>query len=185
MYKKESRENKRLIWVAFICSLVFLFIAFRFLISELPDKNNIVEIHGILKSDIKVKKRGRGSRVLVIKLENYPKINFIIQSVSLGETYSQELMDENKARDSIKIFIENREYRRKIAKTEKIPFPENIFHPDKISIVEIKNSKSNYLLLKDYNKAHLKNNYLGIAFFGILGLLMILLGIKGKQYFKG
>ncbi|WP_435524846.1 hypothetical protein [Chryseobacterium indoltheticum] len=106
----------------------------------------------------------------------------MIGSVSLDETYSKKLRDENKTGDSITFFIEDVEFRRKIIKKEKIPFPENILYPEKISIVEIKNNKSNYLLLEDYRKAHLKNNYLGTAFLGVLGLLMFLLGMKVMQH---
>lgn len=106
----------------------------------------------------------------------------MIGSVSLDKTYSQELKEENKAGGSITFFIEDVEFRRKIVKKEKIPFPENILHPEKIDIVAINNNKSNYLLLEDYRKAHLKNNYLGTAFFGVLGLLMFLLGMKVMQH---
>lgn len=106
----------------------------------------------------------------------------MIGTVSLDDTYSEKLTDENKMGDSITFFIEDVEFRRKIVKKEKIPFPENILHPEKIGIVEIKNSKSHYLLLEDYRKAHLKNNYLGTAFFGILALLMFILGMKVMQH---
>lgn len=106
----------------------------------------------------------------------------MIGTVSLDETYSEKLTDENKMGNSITIFIEDMEFRRKIVKKEKIPFPENILHPEKIGIVAIKNNKSNYLLLEDYRKAHLKNNYLGTVFFGILSLLMFILGMKVMQH---
>lgn len=105
----------------------------------------------------------------------------MIGSVSLDKTYSEKLTSENKTGDSIMFFIEDVEFRRKIVKKEKIPFPENILHPEKIDVVAIKNNKSNYLLLEDYRKAHLKNNYLGTAFFGILSLLMFILGVKVLQ----
>lgn len=178
---KEKKENKKLIWIAFAFSFILLFFAFKFYVSELPNKNNIVKINGVLKNDIKIKKGKRGN-TLIIKLKNHPEINFTIGSVSLRQSYSQKLIDENKSGDSIMFFIENKEYNRKILKTEKIPFPENIFHSNKISIVEIKNRKSNYLLLSDYNKEHLENNYLATAFLGFFGLLMTFLGIKGIQY---
>jgi len=102
---KESIENKKLIWIAFACSLVFLFIAFKCFISELPDENNIAKITGILKDDIKKENRGRGKKSLIVKLKNYPEIDFMIGSVSLDKTYSEKLTSENKTGDSITIFI--------------------------------------------------------------------------------
>lgn len=164
--------------------MVFLFIAFKLFISELPDESNIVKITGILKDDIKKENRGRGKKSLIVKLKNYPEIDFMIGTVSLDETYSEKLTDENKTGDSITLFIEDVEFRRKIVKKEKIPFPENILHPEKIDIVAINNNRSNYLLLEDYRKAHLKNNYLGTVFFGILGLLMFILGMKVMRNIK-
>lgn len=90
----ETVENRKIIWAAFACSLVFLLIAYKFFISELPHKNNIVQISGILKDEIKFERKGRGKKFLVIKLKNYPEIDFMIGSVSLEETYSQELINE-------------------------------------------------------------------------------------------
>ncbi|MCD1115775.1 hypothetical protein [Chryseobacterium turcicum] len=176
--------NKKLIWSLFAFGLFFLFLAFKFFISELPDKNNIVKVSGLLENDIKRESGRRGKKSLIIKLKNYPEIDFMIGSVALDEIDSEELIDENKAGDSITFFVEEKDFRRKVLKTEKIPFPENILHPEKIHILEIKNSKSNYLLLEDYRKAALKNNYLGVAFFGILGILMFIAGIKLIQVQK-
>lgn len=181
---KETVEDKKLVWTAFVCSLVFLFIAFKFFVSELPDKNSIVKISGILKDEIKFERRGRGKKSLIIKLKNYPEIDFMIGSVALRQTNSEALILENKVGDSIDLFVDNRDFRRKIVKTEKIPFPENYLHSDKINIVEVRNSKSSYLLLNDYNKVHLKNNYLAIAFFGILAFLMTIFGIKILHAYK-
>lgn len=164
--------------------MVFLFIAFKFFISELPDKNNIVQISGILRDEIKYERRGRGKKTLIIKLKNHPEIDFMIGSVSLDETYSQELIHENRIGDSINLFVESKEFRRKIVKTEKIPFPENILHPQIVHIVEINNGKSNYLFLEDYRKEHQRNNYLGAGFFGVLSVLMFFLGIKVLRHRK-
>lgn len=180
----ESMGNKKLIWSLFAFGLFFLFLAFKFFISELPDRNNIVKVSGLLENDIKRESGRRGKKSLIIKLKNYPEIDFMIGSVALDEIDSEELIDENTAGDSITFFVEEKDFRREIVKKEKIPFPENILHPEKIHIVAIKNSKSNYLLLEDYRKAALKNNYLGAAFFGILGLLMFIAGIKLIQVQK-
>jgi hypothetical protein len=181
---KGKTENKKSIYIAFISSFILLLFAYKFYISELPNKNNITKIRGILKENIKIKKGRRGSKTLIIKLQEYPKINFTIGNVSLRQTHEQKLLEENKLGDSITFFIENKEYKRKILKTEEIPFPENYLHPETISVVEINNNNSNYLSLTDYNKEHKENNYLGIAFFSLFGLFMAFLGIKGIEYHK-
>lgn len=108
----------------------------------------------------------------------------MIGSISLDETYSKKLINENKLGDSLTLFIENKEFRRKIVKTEEISFPENILHPQIVDIVEINDGKSNYLFLEDYRKELQRNNYLGASFFGILSLLMFFLGIKVLQHGK-
>ncbi len=181
---KEKFKNKKLIYFAFISGFILFFVAFKFYISELPNKNNITEIKGVLKENIIIKKGRRGSRTLIINLKEYPKINFTIGSVSLRQTYEHELLNEKKIGDTITFFIINKEYKSKILKTENIPFPENFLHSEKINIVEIKNKNSSYLSLNDYNKEHKENNYLALVFFGLFGLFMVFLGIKGIGFHK-
>lgn len=100
----------------------------------------------------------------------------------MGETYSRSLIDENKSGDSIIMLIDKKEFNRKILKIEKIPFPENYLHAEKISIREIHNKKFEYLSLKNYEKANRFNNYLAVGFFGLFGLLMLYIGTKGIIY---
>lgn len=182
--KKEKTENKKVIYIAFISSFILLLVAYNFYNSDLPNKNNVTQLKGILKENIILKKGRRGSKTLIITLQEYPKISFTIGSVSLRQTYEQELLDENKIGDSISFFVENQEFKRKILKTEKIPFPENYLHSEKIPIVEINSKSKNYLTIDDYNKEHKENNYLAIAFFGFFGLFMAFLGIKNVEYHK-
>lgn len=177
----KNKNNKKLGLIALISGFCFLLIAVQIFNSELPNKNNIVKISGILENDIRIKRRNRGSKSLTINLKKYPEINFMIGNVSLRQTYDNELINDNKAGGYIEFFIEDRDFRRKILKKEKIPFPENILHADKISIVEIKNNTSSYLLLEDYNRAHLKNNYIGTTFFGLVGMLAFILGMIGMN----
>jgi len=182
-YHKEKKSNRRLIWISFISSFFLLFFAVKISLSELPDRNSIKQIKSILK-DIKIKKGRRGSRTLIINLNEYPEINFMIGSVALDKTSFYDLINDNKPGDSIMLFIENQEYNRKIVKSEKIPFPGNFLYKNNISIVEIHNRNSEYLSLNGYNKAHRNNNYLAIAVLGFFGLLMLLVGIKGVKYYK-
>jgi len=179
---KSAKENIKLIYIAFISSFVLLFFASKFCFSEFPNKNNIIELKGILKENIKIKKGRSGRRTLIIKLQKYPKIDFNIGNVSLRQTNEQKLLGDKKSGDSINFFIGNKEYRRKILKTERIPFPENYLHPEQINVVEINNKNFSYLSLEGYNKEHKENNYLAIIFFGFFGLLMFFLGIKGIKH---
>ncbi|WP_080778672.1 hypothetical protein [Chryseobacterium phocaeense] len=181
-YHKEKKSNRRLIWISFILSFFLLFFAIKISLSELPDRSSIIEIKGILK-DVKIEK-GRRNRALVIHLNEYPEINFVIGSVVLNQTSFHDLMSDNKPGDSIMFFIENQEYNRKILKSEKIPFPGNLLYKNNIDIVEIHNRNTEYLSFNGYIKATRNNNYLIIAFLGFFGLLMLLVGIKGVKYYK-
>lgn len=182
-YQKEKKSNFRLIWISFISGFILLFFSVKCSFSEFPTRSSIVEIKGILK-DLKIKKGRRGSTTLTILLNEYPEINFMIGSVAISQTYTHELMNENKPGDSITFFIEKQEYNRKIVKSEKIPFPENYMYKNNIGIVEIHNKNTQYLSLKDHNESHRNNNYLAIALLGFFGLLMLLVGIKGVQYYR-
>ncbi|QCX54375.1 hypothetical protein [Elizabethkingia sp. JS20170427COW] len=181
---KSAKENIKLICIAFISSFILLFFAGKFYFDKLPNKTNIIELKGVLKNDIKIEKGRRGSRTLIIKLKEYPTIEFTIGSVSLRQTYEQQLLEENTIGDSLTLFVKNKTYRTKILKTEKIPFPENYLHPENVSIVEIKNKKFTYLSIDDYDKEHKINNYLAIALFGFFGVFMTFLGIKGIIYHR-
>lgn len=182
-YNKEKKSNSKLIWVLFILSFIFLFVSIKYSLSKLPNTNSITEIKGLLK-DFKIKRGRRGGNFLTIKLNEYPEINFIIGSVSMSQIYYQEFVTENKLGDSISLFIEKHQYNRKILKSEKIPFPEKYLHKNNISIVELHSKNTEYLTLNDYIKVNQNNNYLAIAFFGFLGLLMLLVGIKHLKYYN-
>jgi len=181
-YHKEKKANRRHIWVSFISSFFLLFFAIKVSLSELPDKGSITEIKGVLK-DIKIKK-GRRSKTLIINLNEYPEINFMIGDLELNQSALYDLMNGNKLGDSIIFFIEKHEYYRKIVKSEKIPFPVNFLYKKNIDIVEIHNRNIEYLSLNNYNNAHRNNNYLAIAVLGFFGLLMLLAGIKGIKGIK-
>lgn len=174
--RKENTKNQniKVILTSFSLGFVFVGLALKFMTSKLPDKENTVSITGILDHDIEL--HGRKSKTFIINLKNHPDINFQIGSVSLKQTYSDDLTTENKTGDTMIIIIEDAEYRSKILKKEKIPFPDNILHYDKVDVVEIRNKTKTYLSLEDYVTAHRQSNYIGIAFFGIFGLILISAG---------
>ncbi|MBB6369444.1 hypothetical protein [Chryseobacterium shigense] len=181
-YQKEKRTNLRLIWISFISGFILLLFSVKCSFSELPTRSSIVEVKGIVK-DLKIKK-GRRSKTLIINLNEYPEINFMIGDLELNQSSLYGLMNDNKQGDSIMFFIEKHEYYRKIVKSEKIPFPGNFLYKKNISIVEIHNKNTPYLSLKDYNESHRNNNYLAIALLGFFGVLMLFVGIKGVQYYR-
>lgn len=183
MDNTEKRSNQKFIWISFISAFIFLFISVQHSLSELPERNSITEIKGILK-EFKINKGKRGSKNLTIKLNEYPEISFKIDQIAIKQTYLQKFITENKPGDSIAFYIENKEYSSKILKSEKIPFPENYLQKNNISIVELHNGNTEYLSLNDYNKEHQHNNYWAIAFFGGLGLLMLYVGIKAMRYYN-
>lgn len=173
-----------MIWICFISSFIFFFIAVKASMNQQIALDNITEIKGILKENIKIKRGNRGSKTLIIRLKEYPEIKFVIGSIAIDQTYTHELMSENKQHDTLCFFIENKEFRRKILRSEKVPFPENYLRNNTISIVEIHKNNLQYLKIDDYNKAHQKNTYLTIAFFGFIGVLMLFVGMKGVRYYR-
>ncbi len=179
---KSAKENIKLISIALISSFILLYFAGKFYFDKLPNKENVTKLKGTLKNEIKTKKGRRGNRTLIIKLKEYPTIEFTIGSVSLRQTFEQKLLEENISGDSLTVFVKNKTYNTKILKIEKIPFPENYLHPESVNVVEVKNKNFTYLSLDDYNKEHKINNYLATGFFGLFGLFMFFLGIKGIMY---
>lgn len=169
-------ENRKLITGLFILGFIFLLFAFKFATSELPEKDNVVKITDVLAHDIQIK-RSKSSKTLILNLKKYPELNFQIGGSSLRQTIYEDLIHENKSGDTITIFVENAEYRSKILKKEKIPFPDNYLHADKINIVEIKSKNRKYLSLEEYIDDERQNNHLGAAFFGLAGLFLIFGGI--------
>ncbi|KPE52282.1 hypothetical protein AOB46_05235 [Chryseobacterium indologenes] len=180
----EKKTNVRMIWICFISCFIFFFIAVKASMKQRVTFDNSTEIKGVLKENIKIKKGKRGSETLIISLKEYPEIKFVIGSIVIDQTYTHELMSENKQDDTLSFSIESTEFRSKILRSEKIPFPENYLRNNTISIVEIHKNNLQYLTMDDYNKAHQKNTYLLIAFFGFMGILMLFVGAKGVRYYR-
>lgn len=174
----------KMIWICFISGFILLFFTIKISITAFTSPDKTVEIKGVLKEDITIRKGRRGSRTLVILLKEYPEIKFEIGNIATGKTYVDELMSEKKANDSLHFSIENKEFKSKILKSEKVPFPDNYLRKNTIDILAVHQGSLQYLTLEDYHEVHQKNRYLMISFFGGLALLMLFAGIKGAQYYK-
>ncbi len=173
-----------MIWICSISCFIFFFIAVKAFMNQQITLDNITEIKGILKENIIIEKGKSGSETLVIRLKEYPEIKFVIGSISIDQTYTHELMSENKQYDTLSFFIESKEFRRKILRSENVPFPENYLRKNTISIVEIHKNNFQYLTVNDYNNTHQKNTYLIIVFLGVMGVLMLFVGMKGVRYYR-
>lgn len=180
----EKKTNVRMIWICFISCLIFFFIAVKASMTQWIPPDHITEIKGVLKENISIEKGKRGRETLIVRLKEYPEIKFVIGSIVIDQTYTHELMSENKQNDTLSFSIENKEFRRKILRSEKVPFPENYLRNNTISIVEIHKNNFQYLTVNDYNREHRKNTYLIIAFFGFMGVLMLFVGMKGVRYYR-
>jgi len=110
---KSAKENLKLICIAFISSFILLYFAGKFYFDELPNKKNVIELKGTLINNIEIEKGRRGSRTLIIKLREYPTIEFTIGSVSLRQTFEQRLLEENISGDSLTLFVEKKLYKTK------------------------------------------------------------------------
>lgn len=182
---KKEVEQKNVLKILIIASLFgvfFVCIANQFYQnSAILSRNDVQVVKGILSEDIRLE-HSRKSRSLVIKLENLSDFEFIIGSVSLDETYYQDLMKDFKKGNKIYLTIEKEEYQKKIAKTNQLTFLDKYFHYEKIDVVEVENKNFKYLSLSDFNNTHKNNDYWGIGFFSLLGLFLIIFGVYG--YFK-
>lgn len=172
----EINENSKWIRSLFILGFIFLLVAYQFVTNELPEKDNVVKITDVLAHEIQLT-RSKRSKTLILNLKKYPELNFQIGGSSLRQFTYENLIEENKSGDTITIFVEDKEYQSKILKKEKIPFPANFLHADKITVVEISNKNRKYLSLEEYIDDERQNNYLGVAFFGLAGLFLIFGGI--------
>ncbi|AQY22471.1 hypothetical protein [Riemerella anatipestifer] len=173
---KNRKENIKLILIAFISSLILLFFATKWYFYELPDQNSIVEINDVFKEKIKTERGYKGKISLVIKLRRNPNINFKINSISWRTTDSRELIEENKIGDSITLYVKKSDYKSKILNPET--------NDSYVDVVEIRNNKTVYLSLSDYNRVHSVNNILGILFFSFFGVFMFILGLMGIRYHR-
>ena len=169
-------ENKQYSFAFILIGLTFLGITAKNYEYKKLSSSDISIVKGHLSEPLKLE-RGRRSKTLIIKLNEFPEFNFRVGGMSLSETYYEDLMKDFNKGQLLEFAIENKDYDKKISKTTELTFWDLIFHYDKIHIVEIIDNDFKYLSLEDYNRVHNTNNKWLLGFFGIFGLLLTTGGI--------
>jgi len=123
------------------------------------DDLSLSEVSGVAASPPDVYKSG-SSRWVRVKLTNYPKYTFEINSSAFDATATE--VREIKAGDSVFLGIERSEYKKKISKEQPMGFWHKTDLPDKISIYELADSKYQYLSLENCMLASEADGKLGI-----------------------
>lgn len=174
--KLDRKEIIKLSIILLFLSILFIYIASQYYKDESLTKNDIQLIKGKLTEDIELK-RGKKSKSLLIKLENYSDFEFKIGSLALKETAYDDLMNDIKKGDSIYLSIEKEEYLAKVNQTRQLNFRDKYFFDNTIFVVEVRSKGFAYLSSADFNKVHRNNDYWGMGFFGIFGILLLITGI--------
>ncbi|WP_073487277.1 MULTISPECIES: hypothetical protein [unclassified Flavobacterium] len=174
--KLKRKEKIRFSIILTFLGILFIYIASQFYEDTSLTKNDVYVIKGTLSEDIKLQ-RSKKSKSLVFKLETLSDFKFKIGSLALGETYYEGLMSDFKKGDEIYLTIKKDQYQKKISKKAQMSFLDKYFHYEKIDVVEVENKNFKYLSLSDFNKTNRNNDYWGIGFFGIFGLLLTTVGI--------
>lgn len=174
--KLDRKEKIKFSIILILLGILFIYIASQFYKDTSLTKNDVYTVKGTLSEDIELK-RSKKSKSLVFKLENLSDFEFKIGSLALDETYYEDLMNDLKKGDEIYLTIEKDQYQKKISKKAHMSFLDKYFHYEKIDVVEVENKNFKYLSLSDFNKTNRNNDYWGIGFFGIFGLLLTTVGI--------
>jgi hypothetical protein len=174
--KIKRKEGIKLSIILTLMGVLFIYIASQFYKESSLTKNDVRIIKGTLSEDIKLE-RNKKSRSLVFKLEDLSEFKFKIGSLALDETYYEDLISDFKKGNEIYLTIEKDQYEKKISKKAQMSFLDQYFHYQKIDVVEVENKGFKYLSLSDFNKTNRENDYWGIGFFGIFGLLLAITGI--------
>lgn len=174
--KLDRNERIKLAIILILLGILFLYITSLFYKDDTLTKNDVYILKGTLSKDIELK-RSKKSKSLLFELENLSDFEFKIGNLALKETYYEDLMHDFKKGDEIYLTIEKEQYRKKISKKVQMSFWDKYIHYQKIDVVEVENGNFKYLSLSDFNKTNLKNDYWGMGFFGIFGLLLPIIGI--------
>jgi hypothetical protein len=170
------KENKQYSIAFILIGIIFLFITSKNYENKKLSFNDISIVKGHLSEPLKIE-RGRRSKTLVIKLNEFPQFNFRVGGMALGETYYDDLIKDFNRGQALEFAVEREVYDKKISKKTKLTFWDLIFHYDKIPVVEITDNDFKYLSLEDYNSVHDTNNKWIIGFFGLLGSILTIGGI--------
>jgi len=139
------------------------------------DAKDIVVFGAKNAEKIELRKRKRNS--VLIKLENFPDLNFIISGKNLKATFVDDLINEVKEGDSIFIGIDKAEYRKKIINVDSLSFADTYFFNENISVESVASKNNDYLNLSGVNAVRLDDKFWDVTIFGFFGFIMILPGL--------
>lgn len=133
-------------------------------------REQLIIVKGTLSEEIKIQKGSKGSRSIIIKLNEYPNNIFRINNLAYIETYSTRLLENCKLMDSLFLFTDS--FVDKVTKKVNIDF-------ESTEILELKDKNFCYLSLNDFNKIHKSNQNWGTGICIFFGVLLTFIGVLG------
>lgn len=163
----------------FVIGLIFLSIGIYHFVKKEPPivANQFVSINQIVTSGIKIKKSGKSSRRISLKLNDYPEFNFNIKGSAYKATYSKDFVENVSIGDTLTLLISKEDFEEKIAKTKPLTFWDKSINYYDISIYGVAHNETKYLTLKDYK---LEKESVGTSngtLFCIIGAIILGLGL--------
>lgn len=133
-------------------------------------REQLLLINGTLSEEIEIKKGSKGSRSIIIKLNEYPNNIFRINNLAYNVTYDDRLLENCNIQDSLFLYTESLIDK----KTDKV----NIDF-ESTDILELKDKNFCYLSLNDYNKVHTSNENWGTGICIFFGVFLTFIGALG------
>jgi len=150
-----------------IVGIIILFLPLIWINKKPYLREQLILIKGTLSEEIEIKKGSKGSRSIVIKLNEYPNNIFRIDNLANKETFSKKLLENCTIHDSLFLFTESLVDK----KTEKITIDF-----ESTEILELYDKNYCYLSLSNYNKVHTSNENWGTGICIFFGVFLTFLG---------
>ncbi|MFT3796123.1 hypothetical protein [Flavobacterium sp.] len=166
------RTNLRYAIGASLFGLIFLWFAVHFYNQADVGPKETIQLNGTLSENLKTE-RHRRSQSLVIKLAEYPGLQFHIGGVSLKGTASSDLKADLHIGNPIRLTISQTDYGKKITRKIPLSFWESYWNFERIHVLEASTDEFDYLTLADYNRVHRQNARWGMGVFGFFSVLFL------------
>ncbi len=138
--------------------------------------DQLATIEGTVTDNLKFRKRRKSrSRLIEIKLEEYPKFKFKLGGIKLKATSVNKLISNVQKGNKLKIEILKHQLQKKFTKEIPMNFWDKSFNYRIINIYGLKDEKSNYFNLNQFNKYRKEDRNSWQMFF-LLGLSLCFLG---------
>jgi hypothetical protein len=141
--------------------------------------DQFVAINQIVTSGIEIKKSGKSSRRISLKLNDYPEFDFNIKGSAYTATYADDFVKNVTIGDTLALLISKEDFEEKIAKTKPLTFWDKSVKYYDISVYGVAHKETRYLTLADYKlekESLKKSNWITSTIIGtiILGLGLFL-----------